>query len=53
MFKIEFYDLGYCKENEYTRVICVSKYKDDYVFAYNKVRNDWKIPGGHIEEKET
>ena len=53
MFEVKIYDLGYCKEEEYTRVICVSKYKDNYVFSYNKKRNGWEIPGGHIEENET
>ncbi len=53
MFKIETYDLGYCKEEEYTGVMCVSKYKGDYVFSYNKNRKGWEIPGGHIEEGET
>lgn len=52
MFNVELYDLGYCKDNELTRVICVSKYKDKYVFSYNKKRNGWEIPGGHIEEGE-
>ena len=53
MFEIELYDLGTCKEEELTRVICVSKYKDKYVFSYNKKRKGWEIPGGHIEENET
>ena len=34
MFEINLYDLGYCKDNELTRVICVSRYKDKYVFSY-------------------
>lgn len=49
---IETYNLGYCNESEYTRVICVAKYKDKFVFSYNKKRNGWEIPGGHIEEGE-
>ncbi len=53
MFNIELYDLGYCKEEEYTRVICVCRYKGKYVFSYNKKRNGWEIPGGHIEEGES
>ena len=53
MLKIESYPLGYCKESEYTRVVCVSEYKGKFVFSYNKKRKGWEIPGGHIEEGET
>ena len=52
MNKIKTYDLGYCDEKEYTRVVCVAKYKDKFVFSYNKKRNGWEIPGGHIEKGE-
>ena len=53
MLEVQLFDLGYCDESEYTRVVCVSKYKGKYVFCYNKKRNGWEIPGGHIEEGET
>ena len=53
MLKIETYPLGYCKESEYTRVVCVSEYKGKFVFSYNKKRKGWEIPGGHIEDGET
>ena len=53
MLEVKIYDLGYCDEKEYTRVVCVSKYKDKYVFCYNKKRKGWEIPGGHIEEGES
>ena len=32
MLDIKTYDLGYCDDSELTRVVCVSKYKDKYVF---------------------
>lgn len=53
MLEVQIFDLGYCDEKEYTRVVCVSKYQGKYVFSYNKKRNGWEIPGGHIEEGET
>ena len=31
MLEIKTYDLGYCEESEYTRVVCVSRYKDKFV----------------------
>ena len=53
MLEVQLFDLGYCEEKEYTRVVCVSRYRGKYVFCYNKKRNAWEIPGGHIEEGET
>ena len=53
MLEVKLYDLGYCDEKEYTRVVCVCRYQGKYVFCYNKKRNGWEIPGGHIEEGET
>ena len=53
MAEIKIYDLDHCKEKELTRVVCVCKYKDKYLFSYNKKRKGWEIPGGHIEENET
>ena len=53
MFEINTYELGYCDETEYTRVVCVCRYKDKYLFSYNKEREGWEIPGGHIEEGES
>lgn len=53
MLEIKLFPLGHCAENEYTRVVCVCRYKGKYVFSYNKKRKGWEIPGGHIEEGET
>ena len=41
MFEVKLYDLGYCDEKEYTRVVCVCEYDGKYVFSYNKKRNGW------------
>ena len=53
MNEVKLFDLDYCKEDEYTRVVCVCKYKDNYIFSYNKKRGGYEIPGGHIEEGES
>lgn len=53
MKEVQFFELNYCKESEYTRVVCVSKYQGKYVFCYNTKRKGWEIPGGHIEKGET
>lgn len=53
MKEVKLFDLGYCSETEYTRVVCVCKYKDKFVFSYNKKRNGYEIPGGHIESGES
>ena len=53
MSDVELFDLGYCKEEEYTRVICVCRYNGKYIFSYNKKRQGFEIQGGHIEEGES
>ena len=53
MFEVKTFDLGVCDEKEYTRVVCVCRYQGKYLFSYNKKRNGWEIPGGHIEEGES
>ena len=32
MLEVKLYDLGYCDESEYTRVVCVCRYHGKYVF---------------------
>lgn len=53
MFEVKLFNLGTVNEKEFTRVVCVSKYKGKYVFCYNKKRQGWEIPSGHIEAGET
>ncbi len=53
MFEVKTFALGYCDESEYTRVVCVCRYQGKFLFSYNKKREGWEIPGGHIEEGET
>ena len=36
MSNIQLYDLGYCDEKEFTRVVCVCKYNGKYVFLIKK-----------------
>ncbi len=39
MLEVKLYDLGYCDEKDYTRVVCLCKYHNKYVFYYNTKRN--------------
>lgn len=34
-------------------VIIISKFRNEWVFVRNKLRDTWEIPGGHIEPNET
>ena len=53
MFEVKLHKLGTVNEKEYTRVVCVCRYKDKWVFSKNMKRGGWEIPGGHIEEGES
>lgn len=53
MLDVNIFDLGYCDESQYTRVVCVCRYKDKFLFSYNEKRKGWEIPGGHIEDGES
>ena len=53
MFEVKLFELGTVGEDEYTRVVCVCRYNDKWVFSKNKKRGGWEIPGGHIENGET
>lgn len=50
--EVKLYDLDYSIIPECTRVVCVCKYKDKWVFAKHKDRDTWELPGGHIEQGE-
>ena len=51
--KVQFFNLNSVDEKLFTRVVCVCKYKNKWLFAKHKERGTWEIPGGHIEENET
>lgn len=53
MLQIKIHPLKIVDDNELTRVVCVSKYKEKWVYAKHKERGTWEIPGGHIEENES
>ena len=53
MFEIEFHDLETVQDSELTRVVCVAKYQDKWVFCKHKKRDTWELPGGHIEAGES
>ena len=46
----ELYNL---KEKELTRVVCVAKYQDKFIYCKHKERDTFELPGGHIEEGES
>lgn len=50
--KVQLLDLGTVKETEYTRVVCVTRYKEKWIYCKKKGKNTWEIPGGHIEKGE-
>ena len=52
MLEVKLYNLGTIDEKEYTRVVCVCRYKDKWIFSKNNKRGGWEVPGGHIEEGE-
>ena len=52
MFQVNIHELDESKLSELTRVVCVSRYKNKWVFSKHKERSTWEIPGGHIEEGE-
>ena len=52
MFEVKLHNFGTVDEKEFTRVVCVSRYNDKWVFSKNAKRGGWEIPGGHIEQGE-
>ena len=53
MLPVNIYELGTVDDSVLTRVVCVSRYKDKWVYAKHKIKKTWEIPGGHIEQGET
>lgn len=53
MLEVKLHDLNSVPDNELTRVVLVSRYKNKWVYAKHKERQTWEIQGGHIEEGET
>lgn len=53
MLPVNIYELGSVSDEELTRVVCVSMYNGKWVYSWNKKRNGWEIPGGHIEKGES
>lgn len=43
MLEVKLYELDFNKIPECTRVICVSKYKDKWVFCKQKGKETWEI----------
>lgn len=52
MAKVELFNLGSVKEEEYTRIVCVTRYNGKWVYSRMKGKDTWEIPGGHIEYGE-
>ena len=52
MAKIEILELDSISEKEYTRIVCVTRYKKKWIYSRMKGKNTWEIPGGHIEHGE-
>ena len=51
MFEIHLHSLD-TNVDKFTRVVCVAKYKDKWVFCKHKDRDTLELPGGHIEDGE-
>lgn len=49
---VKLHELNKVEDSFLTRVVCVCRYKDKWVFCKKKETNTWEIPGGHIEENE-
>ena len=53
MLPVNLHELDSVSDDELTRVVCVSMYNGKWVYSWNKKRNGWEIPGGHIEDGES
>ena len=52
MFQPQLHQLNAVPHRELTRVICVARYNNKWVFCKHKKRDTWELPGGHIEPGE-
>lgn len=53
MLPVVLEDLDKLSDVELTRVVCVAKYKNKFIYCKHKDRDTYELPGGHIEEGET
>ena len=52
MFEVQTFGLDLLGQVELSRVICVARYNNKWIFCKHKERDTWEIPGGHIEDGE-
>lgn len=50
--QVRIHELNSVDYSNLTRVVCVARYKNKFVYCKHKDRNTWELPGGHIEQGE-
>ena len=53
MLPVVIEELENIENKELTRVVCVAKYQDKFIYCKHKERDTWELPGGHIEKGES